>query len=279
MAEWSIAAVLKTVEPRGSGGSNPSPSAISLPDHTVLQEHTGVRALDSPGPPGWLAPPVRTSLADLDRISRNLRDPAQARVTSSRYFITKAWKGQTSGKIALGSVQSRHGYRHMFIPKQRPWQSPEADVTPKGLYLNRRKIIASGGALALTRLECLRGAIGSGQRRVDANGIEASEWRTRASHDRLSGRRPSDALSPPVTGYNNFYEFGIGKDDPARYASALTTDPLVRSKSKGMRPEQAGLRWKMWSISPTWKSASTVCGVSRPGRWSSRGSASRSHPC
>ena len=27
VAEWSIAAVLKTVEPRGSGGSNPSPSA------------------------------------------------------------------------------------------------------------------------------------------------------------------------------------------------------------------------------------------------------------
>ena len=27
LAEWSIAAVLKTVEPRGSGGSNPSLSA------------------------------------------------------------------------------------------------------------------------------------------------------------------------------------------------------------------------------------------------------------
>lgn len=30
MAEWSIAAVLKTVELRGSGGSNPSLSAESL---------------------------------------------------------------------------------------------------------------------------------------------------------------------------------------------------------------------------------------------------------
>ena len=29
MAEWSIAAVLKTVELRGSGGSNPSLSAIN----------------------------------------------------------------------------------------------------------------------------------------------------------------------------------------------------------------------------------------------------------
>ena len=35
------------------------------------------------------------------------------------------------------------------------------------------------------------------------------------------------ALTPyeAVTGYNNFYEFGTGKDDPARYADAMTTDP------------------------------------------------------
>ena len=31
VAEWSNAAVLKTVEPRGSGGSNPSSSANQLP--------------------------------------------------------------------------------------------------------------------------------------------------------------------------------------------------------------------------------------------------------
>ena len=30
VAEWSIAAVLKTVEPKGSGGSNPSLSATCL---------------------------------------------------------------------------------------------------------------------------------------------------------------------------------------------------------------------------------------------------------
>ncbi len=31
MAEWLKAAVLKTVEPRGSVGSNPTPSAIGVP--------------------------------------------------------------------------------------------------------------------------------------------------------------------------------------------------------------------------------------------------------
>ena len=34
MAEWSIAAVLKTVELRGSGGSNPSLSAIQNEDES-----------------------------------------------------------------------------------------------------------------------------------------------------------------------------------------------------------------------------------------------------
>ena len=38
MAEWSIAAVLKTVDLRGSGGSNPSLSATE--DMTCLSEFT-----------------------------------------------------------------------------------------------------------------------------------------------------------------------------------------------------------------------------------------------
>lgn len=38
MAEWSIAAVLKTVELRGSGGSNPSLSANSLEDQDCTND-------------------------------------------------------------------------------------------------------------------------------------------------------------------------------------------------------------------------------------------------
>ena len=37
MAEWSIAAVLKTVELRGSGGSNPSLSAIKGVNQQVMR--------------------------------------------------------------------------------------------------------------------------------------------------------------------------------------------------------------------------------------------------
>ena len=39
MAEWSIAAVLKTVELRGSGGSNPSLSATKRIFTKVVSDH------------------------------------------------------------------------------------------------------------------------------------------------------------------------------------------------------------------------------------------------
>ena len=38
MAEWSIAAVLKTVEPQGSGGSNPSLSAINAENQQIIKQ-------------------------------------------------------------------------------------------------------------------------------------------------------------------------------------------------------------------------------------------------
>lgn len=112
----------------------------------------------------------------------------------------------------------------MFIHKKHPWQSREDDVTPKDLYLNRRKIIASGGALALTGLSACEAQ--SGQ-----DGAAPASAGTRPTSGELAHRssnyQVADPLTPypAVTGYNNFYEFGVGKDDPARYAGALTTNP------------------------------------------------------
>ncbi|WP_334065234.1 protein-methionine-sulfoxide reductase catalytic subunit MsrP [Limimaricola cinnabarinus] len=70
-----------------------------------------------------------------------------------------------------------------------------ADATPRGLFLNRRQIMAGMGA----------GALGMGG---------------------LAGRAGAQAALKPnsfeeITTYNNFYEFGTGKTDPARNAEAL----------------------------------------------------------
>ena len=70
------------------------------------------------------------------------------------------------------------------------------DVTPKAAYLNRRQILAGPGGL---------GAIG------------------------LAGGASAQGLEPntleEITSYNNFYEFGTGKDDPARNAHKMVTSP------------------------------------------------------
>lgn len=72
-----------------------------------------------------------------------------------------------------------------------------ADVTPQSMWLSRRQLLA-GGAAAL------------------AAGSIAQPTR-------------AETLTPntleEITSYNNFYEFGTGKSDPAKYAHMLTTSP------------------------------------------------------
>ncbi|WP_371155422.1 protein-methionine-sulfoxide reductase catalytic subunit MsrP [Jannaschia sp. 2305UL9-9] len=73
-----------------------------------------------------------------------------------------------------------------------------ADVTPKAAWMNRRQLIAALGA----------GSLASGL------GLSA---------------RAQEALTPntyeEITSYNNFYEFGTGKSDPAQNAGAMVTNP------------------------------------------------------
>ncbi|HBG97336.1 MAG TPA: protein-methionine-sulfoxide reductase catalytic subunit MsrP [Rhodobacteraceae bacterium] len=75
----------------------------------------------------------------------------------------------------------------------------ENDVTPKALWLNRRALIAGGAAAA-------GAATWPAGQAVAATGLEPNTWEE-------------------ITSYNNFYEFGTDKDDPKRYAGALTTAP------------------------------------------------------
>ncbi|MGY6410790.1 MAG: protein-methionine-sulfoxide reductase catalytic subunit MsrP [Alkalilacustris sp.] len=77
-------------------------------------------------------------------------------------------------------------------------------------------------------------ALRPGRRAVLAGGIAAAVLGAggRATADALGpilDSPLSDALEPAsfrdITTYNNFYEFGTGKSDPARHAGALTTAP------------------------------------------------------
>ncbi len=82
-----------------------------------------------------------------------------------------------------------------------------SDVTPRPLWLNRRQIIAGAGAvLASPAL------------------VRPARAQIKAAPSRFSTDEPPTSLED-ITSYNNFYEFGTDKSDPARYAGQLTTDP------------------------------------------------------
>lgn len=82
------------------------------------------------------------------------------------------------------------------------WKNTLKDhqVTDEAAFLNRRQLM--GGAAAGLGLA----GIGAGA------GLAAGESLTANSYE-------------DITQYNNYYEFGTGKDDPARYAGTLTTQP------------------------------------------------------
>ncbi|MEM1130112.1 MAG: protein-methionine-sulfoxide reductase catalytic subunit MsrP [Pseudomonadota bacterium] len=92
---------------------------------------------------------------------------------------------------------------------QRKFQTTEkltwADVTPKEVWLNRRQLVGGGMGLALS------GAALPALSREYPNSKYSTDTMTNTYEE--------------VTSYNNFYEFGTGKEDPKRFAGQMTTDP------------------------------------------------------
>ena len=94
-----------------------------------------------------------------------------------------------------------------MLIRQRP-KVGYSEVTPKADWLNRRALLSGAAALATAAL-APGGAV--------AAALEAAP-------SPYSIGDPPTALEH-ITGYNNFYEFGLDKGDPARNAGDLTTAP------------------------------------------------------
>jgi sulfoxide reductase catalytic subunit YedY len=71
-----------------------------------------------------------------------------------------------------------------------------SDVTPQSVFLNRRQIIAAAGAAL-----------------VASPALAKSKYSTDDKPNTFE----------EISGYNNYYEFGTGKEDPAANAGSLTT--------------------------------------------------------
>src|SRR5262245_37716305 len=93
------------------------------------------------------------------------------------------------------------------MARREQFSLPEREATPKDVYLRRRDIMAAGLGLIA--------------------GCAPSEPAAAAP---LSARPGFSTAEPQtsrenVTTYNNFYEFGVDKSEPAQNAGRLTTRP------------------------------------------------------
>jgi sulfoxide reductase catalytic subunit YedY len=100
----------------------------------------------------------------------------------------------------------------------------ESEVTPKDIYIRRREFLKVAGntALAVTAAGAIGGVLTSSEEAAAQNpnaqklaNLKKGPFNT---DEKLNSYKD-------VTTYNNFYEFGLDKGDPARYAGSLKTRP------------------------------------------------------
>ncbi|MGA8232393.1 MAG: protein-methionine-sulfoxide reductase catalytic subunit MsrP [Candidatus Acidiferrales bacterium] len=99
-----------------------------------------------------------------------------------------------------------------------------SDITPRGVYLNRRKFLyamglAGGLALAGEYVENLVSPSTRAYASTKLSGLTSSPFST------------SEKVTPEqvVTTYNNYYEFGTDKNEPAKNAQKFITSPWTIS--------------------------------------------------
>ncbi|HGM5583178.1 TPA: protein-methionine-sulfoxide reductase catalytic subunit MsrP [Pseudomonas putida] len=117
----------------------------------------------------------------------------------------------------------------MLIKLPRSSDCHESEVTPESLYFSRRSLLgASLAGFALGALPAL-GQAAEPSRYADVEAGAAPAW----FKDKLGAARwqavtvKDEAITPfkDATHYNNFYEFGPDKGDPAANAGSLKTEP------------------------------------------------------
>ena len=93
---------------------------------------------------------------------------------------------------------------------RKPADLRHSDVTPKQFYLNRRRFLAAGSAIAgAWALPTPAGAT------MKLNNVTKSAYTV------------NEKITPlaDITSYNNYYEFGTDKGDPSQYANTLRPSP------------------------------------------------------
>jgi methionine sulfoxide reductase catalytic subunit len=112
---------------------------------------------------------------------------------------------------------------------RRPPDVPSSEITPEGIYVNRRAFIrqaaagvAVAGAAAAVGATLHPGALAAGEGARAGQERPPQDARYAAMRSELDERVNSFR---EITTYNNFYEFGTGKDDPVKNSGLFQPRP------------------------------------------------------
>src|SRR6185436_11325000 len=105
----------------------------------------------------------------------------------------------------------------MLIKK--PAEIRYSEITPKSVYLNRRRFLAATPAALLAGRELLM---------PSARSQAATKFPNLAKSP-LSTLDEKQNSFKDVSTYNNYYEFGTGKEEPATLAQKLQSEPWTVS--------------------------------------------------
>ncbi|WP_417780825.1 protein-methionine-sulfoxide reductase catalytic subunit MsrP [Stutzerimonas xanthomarina] len=117
----------------------------------------------------------------------------------------------------------------MLIRTPRRSDCLESEVTPEALYLNRRRFMQ--GAAFSAAAAGLPAFAQADPRYADVEPANTPAWFDeklgQANWGAVTVKNEAITPYPDATHYNNFYEFGPDKGDPARHASQLVAEPWV----------------------------------------------------
>ena len=125
----------------------------------------------------------------------------------------------------------------MIIKKSDDIRSSE--ITPKSLYLNRRKFLAAAGLAGAAAL--------GGKALLDLAAPQVAYGAEKIANVQKSPLSTTEKLTPlqTVTHYNNYYEFSTEKEDPAQLAQNFKTRPWTVTIDGDVKKKQ---KWDIDSI-------------------------------
>lgn len=128
----------------------------------------------------------------------------------------------------------------MLIKRTPPHPVLPSEITAESVYRDRRRFIAQLGLTAVGLATSGCGKADDKPADAAATAIPGDALTIATRSERAGGEKLTSYEA--VTTYNNYYEFGTGKDEPARYARTLKTRPwTVTVEGECEAPGQIGI--------------------------------------